>query len=150
MANSTRPLWLYFIVLLVAAFVLNWIWEMAQMSGYAEMSKQLWRETALVCTVATLGDVAITLGIYGIGALASGQPRWGLENRWNIYATAALLGAACAMAIEWRALALGRWTYTDRMPIVVGVGLWPLLQLTLLVPAALWIAAWSTRRTRPF
>lgn len=103
-----------------------------------------------VCTAATLGDVAITLGICGIGALSTGRLQWGLEKKWNVYATAALLGAACAAAIEWRALAFGRWSYTDQMPIVlfVGVGLWPLLQLTLLVPIALWIAAWWTLRSR--
>lgn len=35
-----------------------------------------------------------------------------------MYATAALLGGASAAAIEWPALAFGRWSYTDRVPIV--------------------------------
>lgn len=150
MTNSTRQLSLFFVVLLIAAFVLNWLWEMAQMSGYVEMSKQSWRASVPVCTVATVGDVAITISIYGIGALASGRLRWGLEKKWNIYATAAVLGGAWAMAIEWRAIAFGRWTYSDRMPVMpfLGVGLWPLLQLTLLVPAAFWIAACSSLRSR--
>ena len=53
-----------------------------------------------------------------------------------------------ATAVEWKALASGSWSYTDRMPIVpvLDVGLWPLVQLTLLAPAAFWIAGWWTKR----
>jgi len=134
--------------LLVAAFSLNWPWEMVQMPAYVEMSGQPWREVVPACTLAAVGDAGITLAIYAVGALAAGSLGWGLERRWNAYAAAALLGAAAATAIEWRALAFGRWSYADQMPVVpeLGVGLWPLVQLTLLVPAALWIAARWARR----
>lgn len=48
------------------------------------------------------------------------------------------------MAVEWRALAVARWSYTESMPVVplLSVGLWPLLPLTLLVPAAIALAGW--------
>ncbi len=117
------------------------------MPAYTEFASASWRESAQICTVATLGDAAITLGIYGLGAIATRRLRWGLEGGWNVYLTAALLGGACAAAIEWRALAFGRWSYSDRMPVVpvLNVGLWPFLQLTLLVPASMWVAAWWTR-----
>jgi len=65
-----------------------------------------------------------------------------LRGRWNIYATAAVLGLAYA------ALAAGRWSYTERMPVVpgLGAGLWPLLQMTLLPPLTFWIARrWAGR-----
>lgn len=151
MPDSPRSLCAFVIVLPIAAFGLNWPWEMVQMPAYTELASVSWRDTVRICTVATLGDATITLGIYGVGALATGRLRWGLEKAWNVYATAALLGGACATAIEWRALAFGRWSYSDRMPIVpvLGVGLCPLLQLILLVPAAMWLAAWRTRRSRP-
>ena len=147
-AATSPALRSFFAALSLTAFGLNWLWEMAQMPAYAEMAGRLWRDTALRCMQATLGDVAITFGIYGVGALAARQLRWGTTGRWNIYATAALLGGACATAIEWRALASGRWSYTDSMSIVpvVGVGLWPLLQLTLLVPLALALARWWAGR----
>jgi hypothetical protein len=147
-AEPRRPLWSFFAALFLAAFGLHWLWEMAQMPAYAEMAGRPWRETVVPCTLATLGDVAITLAVYGAGALAAGHPRWGATGRWNVYATAALLGGACAVAIEWKALASGRWSYTGSMPVVpvLGVGLWPLLQLTLLVPVALWLAGWWAGR----
>ena len=147
-ADTSRHCWSCFAALFVAALALNWPWEMLQMPAYTEMAGRPWQETALRCTVASLGDVAATLAIYGVGALAAGQLRWGKIGRWKVYATAALLGAVCAVAYEWYSLSNGRWSYTDRMPIVpvLRVGLWPVLQLTLLVPAALWIARWCAKR----
>lgn len=137
-----RP-WPFFAALFGISFALNWFWEMLQMTAYVEMAGRSWREVAPGCTVATLGDAAITLAICAVGSLAAGRPRWGMEGGWNVYATAAILGAVAAVAIEWEALGAGRWSYTAEMPLVPGldVGLWPFLQLTLLVPAALAIAA---------
>jgi hypothetical protein len=127
--------------LCLAAFVLNWFWEMAQMPAYREMAELSWWDTALTCSRAALGDAAITLAIVGVGALASGDRNWGMTGKWNVFATAGLLGGAAATAYEWYALRVGRWSYTQHMPIVplLGVGLWPLLQLTVVTPVALWL-----------
>jgi hypothetical protein len=148
--GGPRTLLTFFSALFIAAFGLNWLWEMAQMPAYAEMAHSPWWETVPACTRATLGDVVFTFAIYGLGALAAGRLDWGLKPRWNVYATATILGAACAVAFEWWAVGSGRWSYHARMPIVpvLHVGLWPLLQLTILVPAALGMAAWWTRRKR--
>ncbi len=103
----------------------------------------------LICTVAAFGDAFITLGIYTIARFAA---RFLQREKidWKLYAVAALLGAVCAVAVERIALISGYWFYTDRMPLVplFGAGLWPFLQLTLLVPIALWIALkWNTLRS---
>jgi hypothetical protein len=148
-AETPRPAWPFFVALFVTAFGLNWLWEMAQMPAYAETADRPWTGTLLPCTLAALGDVAITFAVWGVGALASGRARWGVSGRWNEYTTAALLGGVSAAAFEWFALATGRWTYTAWMPVVpvLRVGLWPLLQLTFLVPAALWAAGRWARRS---
>ncbi|NKE70272.1 hypothetical protein [Candidatus Manganitrophus noduliformans] len=118
------------------------------MVAYTEMAGQPWRETALRCTVASIGDALLTLGA---GLLLA----WRFKHRGartrRVYLQGAFIGAACAVAIEWIAIFWGRWSYSDRMPQIpwLGVGLWPILQLTLLIPAALWIAAgWSGRPNR--
>jgi hypothetical protein len=153
--ETARP-WSYFAALAVASFGLNWPWEMAQMPAYAEMAGRPWRETALSCALAGLGDVALTLGVYGLGALAAGRWDWGREFRWNVYAAAGLLGGVVATALEHIFLAAGRWSYSGRVPVVplLSVGLWPLLQLMLLVPLSLAVAAWwagaGTRRCANF
>jgi hypothetical protein len=146
-ASLTRPLWRFFAVLSVVAFGLNWPWELLHAPAYSETAGRPWRETVPMATAASLGDVAITLAVYGVGALAVADWRWGLSGRWHVYGVEALLGGACAVSYEWRALAVGRWSYTERMPIVplLDVGLWPLLQLTLLVPSAFAVARRTAR-----
>lgn len=135
----------------VVGFVLNEIWEMAQMSAYVETAGDSWTSTLGLCTWAAVGDVGIILGIYTAGALAAGDLGWGWRGRWNIYVTAALLGLAYATLVEHAALATRRWSYTERMPVVpvLAAGLWPLLQMTLLPPLTFWIARWWTGRSVP-
>lgn len=132
----------------LVSFVLNEIWEMAQMSAYVETAGFSWTSTLGFCTRAAVGDVGIILGIYAAGALAAGDPSWGLRGRWNIYATTAVMGLAYATLVEHAALADGRWSYTERMPMVYALdaGLWPLLQMTLLPPLTFWFARWWVGR----
>ncbi|MBM2802907.1 MAG: hypothetical protein HW419_800 [Deltaproteobacteria bacterium] len=151
-AHSSLPWrWLgwFFAATVLTSFVLNEIWEMAQMSAYVETAGRSWTSTLGLCTRAAVGDVGIILGIYAAGALAAGDLGWGLRGRWNIYATVAVLGLAYAALVEHAALAAGRWSYSERMPVVfvLGAGLWPLLQMTLLPPLTFWIARWWAGRS---
>jgi len=146
---SWRRLGRFFATTLLASFVLNEIWEMAQMSAYLETAEPSWTSTLALCTRAAVGDVGIILGIYAAGALAAGDLGWGMRGRWNIYATVAVLGLAYAALVEHAALAAGRWSYTERMPVVsvLGAGLWPLLQMTLLPPLTFLFARWWAGRS---
>ena len=151
-AHSSQPwrllVW-FFAITVLAGFVLNEIWEMAQMSAYVETAGHSWTSTLRLCTRAAVGDAGIILGIYAVGALAAGDLGWGLRGRWNIYATTAVLGLAFAVLVEHAALAAGRWSYTERMPVVsvLGAGLWPLLQMTLLPPLTFLFARWWAGRS---
>ena len=60
--------WSYIATALVAAFVMNWLWEMAQMAAYREMAEMPWMRAIGTCTQATVGDVVMTLLAYAIGA----------------------------------------------------------------------------------
>jgi hypothetical protein len=132
----------------LASFVLNEIWEMAQMPAYVETAEHSWTSTLRLCTRAAVGDVVIVLGIYAAGALAAGDLRWGLRGRWNIYVTVAVLGLVYAALVEHGALAAGRWSYTERMPLVswLNAGMWPLLQMALLPPLTFLFARWCAGR----
>jgi hypothetical protein len=144
-----QPLGRFFATTVLASFVLNEIWEMAQMSAYVETAGHPWTSTLGLCTRAAVGDVGIVLGIYATGALATGDLDWGLRGRWNIYFTAAFLGLAYAALLEHAALAAGRWSYTEHMPMVslLGAGLWPLLQMTLLPQLTFLLARWWAGRS---
>lgn len=76
MATELRLLCHFVAALLVSAFGLNWLWELAQMPAYAEMAGRSWRQTVPTCTLAAVGDVGMTLAIYAVGALAAGSLRW--------------------------------------------------------------------------
>jgi hypothetical protein len=131
-------------LLLVVSFGLNWLWEMLQMSAYVGMAGRAWRATIFSCALASLGDAAITLLIYGAGALATRRTRRVTDYGYKAYVASSLAGATSAVVIEWIAQETGRWTYTSQMPVMplLDIGLWPLLQLAVLVPLALWLAAW--------
>lgn len=119
------------------------------MSAYVETTGRAWASTLSLCTKAAVGDVGITLGLYATGALAAGDWLWGLRGRWNIYAAVAIQGLAIAALIEHTALAAGRWSYTGRMPVisVLGAGLWPLVQMTLLPSTTFLFARWWVGRS---
>ena len=139
----------YVATIVLVGFVLNELWEMAQMSAYRETAGHSWMSTLGFCTRAAVGDVGIILGIYAVGALAANDLSWGLCGRWNIYATAAFLGLVYATLVEHSALAVGRWSYTENMPMVsmLDAGLWPILQMTLLPPLTFWIARQGVERS---
>jgi hypothetical protein len=139
----------FFATMVIASFVLNELWEMAQMSAYVETAGHSWASTLSLCTRAAVGDVGIVLVTYAAGALAAGDLGWGLRGRWNIYATAAVFGLAYAALVEHAALAVGRWAYTEHMPVVpvLRAGLWPLLQMMLLPSVAFWFARWWSGRS---
>ncbi len=144
-----RRLGRFFATTVLVSFVLNEIWEMAQMSAYVETAGYSWASTLGLCTQAAVGDVGIILGSYAVVALAAGDLGWGLYGRWNIYATVAVLGLAYAVLVEHAALAAGCWSYTERMPVVsvLGTGLWPLLQMTLLPLLTFLFARWWVGRS---
>lgn len=97
---------------------------------------------------ATLGDVLLTWLAFAAVAAVTRHWRWDVAGPWGRVEWSVLLLATLglAVAIELRALATGRWTYTAAMPRVLGVGLLPIVQLVLLTPGVIRTGAWLARR----
>ena len=107
---------------LAGAWAFNLPWEIAQRplySGYEGFGPHL-----KGCFVASLGDVAIFGGLFGFMAAATGSRRW-FEGSRARFSTLAAAGITLAAAIEYRALYLGKWSYSENMPLV------PVLELGL-------------------
>lgn len=86
-----------------------------------------------------VADAAWTLALWAVvGGLAHASVRL---PAWRLVLLGAL-GAVTAIAVERLALETGRWTYNSLMPIVpfVQVGLWPVLQMTLLPVLSVWLS----------
>jgi len=129
----------------IFAFLLNLVWEFAQVPLFEGMPVAGHWRAIQVCARATAGDVAIAL-------VAFWAVSWAWRSRlWILRPTTFQLGGFVAVGlvitvfIEWLSTqVLDRWAYSASMPTVpgLGVGLSPLLQWVLLPP----LLAWFVRR----
>jgi hypothetical protein len=136
------PRWRTAVAFAAAAFVLHWAWETAHGVAYVEtdmpLLDRLWH-----CLPMAVVDTAWSGAVVLVGIIASRS----LRRPWLTWAVGVAAGALTATWVEHAALQSGRWTYNARMPIlpVIEVGLWPVLQMSLLPPLALLMAAKFSR-----
>ena len=118
-------------------FVVQYVWEKLHISLYKDYEKlgTGWRLTLM----ATLGDVMYVMLAVLFVSLAKQDMRWLYDPTVGDYGALALLGCGIALFVEYKALALRRWVYTARMPRILGVGISPILQMTLLLPLSLFL-----------
>ena len=142
--------WLAVVGLVFATgFATNFLWEVLQSPLFAPMGSTLgegmWR-----CFRAGLGDGVIILLIAAAVGFLLGRRDWFLDGEVTGYLLATVFGSVFAVAIEWSALRSGRWSYRSSMPVIpgIGVGLVPVIQMTLLPILAYRIAALWLRRPR--
>lgn len=108
------------ILIFFTALATNMLWEFAQAPLYACFSD--FQICMWLCFRASFGDAFIVLGIYLL-----------LRKNLSLFKVA-ILGILIAVLIELHALEVGRWAYTEAMPIIpfLKVGLTPVLQMALL------------------
>ncbi len=140
--NTFKSNWSFSAALFAVSFGLNWIWETAQMFAYAVKPAERWMHILRYCTLATVIDALVTIAIYSLLLRVLKPPFLSAAKQWKFYLAAAFLGAACAVFFEWFAFRFGLWSYGEQMPVlpVIGTGLLPFVQLTLLVPLAIWLS----------
>ena len=104
------------------------------MGAYLGIGDQPWMSTLGRCSGAALFDVVVSVIL-----AAPLMRRWRSERRsaWP-WVTMAAAGAVVAVIMERVGLAAGRWAYGEAMPLLPGldVGLWPVVQMTLIPPLA--------------
>jgi hypothetical protein len=88
----------------------------------------------LLCFRASLGDGVIILGMWALGYLVFRKIDWVRPVRPAALTVCLLSGAVIAVVVELAAVKVGRWQYSDLMPMVplLEVGLYPFLQLLIL------------------
>ncbi len=131
--NESLSLFL-FGTLFVVAFLLNWFWEVSQTVAF-DMRGVGTGKMLLFCTLAAIVDAIITVIVF-----------WSLQKLfrrrdWKFYVSAAAFGAIFAILFEQIAFIFGLWSYDQKMPVLpfLGTGLLPFLQLTILIPTAIWV-----------
>lgn len=141
---SVRPTFATVRLFLAVSFLMHWGWETAHGVAYVEtrlpLATRAWHclPMAGIDTLWTAGLVATALALAGsVGSCRVPA------------LLASVLGAATAILAERFALQYGRWTYNELMPLVpfAKVGLWPVLQMSILPPIAMAITRRSSCRT---
>lgn len=133
------------IAVALVAWVFNVIWEFAQMPQYSAAANAAGH--AWACLRASVFDAAYVTLVYIVLAALHRSIDW--VRRVTVADVTAVVasGLLVAAVIEWRALADGRWSYAPRMPLVWGVGLTPLLQLTVTSLVTFAAVRWWLRRS---
>lgn len=126
----------FYAVLFATAFGLNLIWEISQTFAF-NMSGVSSGKMLLFCTFAAVIDGIVTIAVFWIlHKIFAGV-------NWKFYLSAAVPGALTAVFFEQIAFTFDLWSYDERMPVlpVLGTGLLPFLQLTMLMPSAIWLTS---------
>jgi hypothetical protein len=117
------------------AFVLNLTWEIAQVRLYT-----IWAEADGLSVVWALlhcsgGDVLIALALFALAGIALRRADWPASRPWTGGAIVVIGAMAYTAWSEWYNVnRAGSWAYTASMPLIVGIGLSPLLQWLILPP----------------
>lgn len=125
----------------IFSFLLNFLWEIQQMPFFEIPPEFSCLDMIRNCTLATVGDVGISLTAFWTVAVVSKSRQWLLQPRWWQMGNFILVGVAITVIFE--ALATGvlnRWKYAALMPTFpfLGTGLLPLLQWILIPPIIVW------------
>lgn len=122
-------------------FVFNFLWEYVQcppffagMDGSSHLR---------MCLQATVGDVGILLVAFWATALVRRDRGWIGDPRVWEFATFVALGVVVAVVYELAATRmLGRWSYSEAMPALYGVGVAPIAQWLVIPPIVAWVVRW--------
>ena len=130
--------WVPVMVLASFSFLLHFLWEMLQVPLHAGMAGMAHWSGVVVCAKATAGDVAIALAAY-VTAAGFARARHWRASRVRV-ATYLAVGVAITLVLEWlNVYVWHRWAYSTAMPLVLGIGISPLLQWVIVPPLALWL-----------
>jgi hypothetical protein len=128
---------------LIASAAAHLSWEAVHLPLYT-----IWREaTAADLAVAVLhctaGDLLIALASLMLSVAVIGDNRWPHARYLAVALVAIVVGLSYTVFSEWRNVTLGRWAYSEYMPIVppLGTGLSPILQWAVIPPTLLWLSA---------
>lgn len=122
------------------AFLLHFAWEMLQFPFYAGMAEAPHGPATWTCLRATFGDVVLALAAFGVVGVATRGRLWRGRLRPSHLALYVAFGLVVTIALEYASVHLwGRWEYGPGTPTILGIGVPPLLQWTLLPPLTLWL-----------
>lgn len=125
----------------IFAFLLNFVWEMLQVPFFSGMTESQHWKAAKTCSVATGGDVAVSIVAFCLVAWLAGTRNWILHPTRLQFGLFIGLGVFWSVAVEIVATkVLHRWAYSNSMPLLPGlnIGIVPIMQWILILPLVVW------------
>ena len=111
------------------ALALHGLWEMAQLPLYALWHEATASRIAVYVFHCLMGDVLLAMGAYLITAMIFRNIDWPWHNVWRGGAIMIVLGLVYTVFSEWyNVYQLRAWSYAASMPLVMGIGVAPLMQ----------------------
>ena len=106
--------------------ILNLIWEFSHYRLYVDLTGI---PLTIHLIIASFADLFLVFFIILIISIFRRNANW-IENpkKWD-YIRIVVLGILIATVIEIYSLSNGRWSYTEFMPTIFGIGISPLIQL---------------------
>lgn len=117
------------------AFLYHFVWEMWQIPFFDEMMAASHWDGVVFCTQASVGDAVIAVACYWAIALIFGRS-WIVRPRWIETGTFVVAALLATIVLEMVNTGIGRWSYSEMMPVMPGldVGLLPIAQWIVLSP----------------
>lgn len=135
-------------ILIIVSFITHFVWEYFHFGLYTDYDH--WTGSLPVYVLATVGDVLYTLGAFALVSAIKKSYEWISSATVADYFMLVTLGCFIALFVEYKGLALDRWEYRPEMPLIpiLGVGLSPILQMTVLLPVTFFITRWVSKQFR--
>jgi len=125
----------------IFSFLLSFFWEVQQMPFYRVSNEFSCFDRTRNCTLATVGDVGISLTSFWVVAAISKSRRWVQRPSSKQVATFTVVGVVITVVFEALATgSLGVWAYAGFMPTIpfLGTGIVPLSMWLLMPPLTIW------------
>lgn len=138
-----------YIVLALVALVLHVIWRNTDLPFFINFDDEFVGGEVVVL-VSAIADTVLTMLVVAAIGFVKLDRAWLKTARLADMNALAVIGFSLALVIELKSVALHQWTYAEAMPTVIGTGLSPLLQFTLILPFAVyftkrfmaWVRSW--------
>jgi len=125
------------------AFILHTGWEFGQCLFLYDMWDWPFLKATIWMWGAIFGDILIVLALWKVSATLVPSINYSQPNAIS-YLFLIVLSFVVSILLEWIAIALNLWEYSDAMPVLTvfsyEVGLSPIVQITLLPAASIYLA----------
>ena len=131
-ATEKRAFNKFIIVIIVLAFLLNFIWELIQVPFYK--GSFFSTEHIVFCGLASMVDAIMDLLLYFGFASIFKNPFWMHHSTWQRIVMVVLISGVAATLIKIWHLSPANWAYTNSMPNIstINIGLSAVLQFIIL------------------